>query len=235
MNKEKFIEGFKDGIPIGLGYFTVSFSIGISCHNIGMNAFQGFLLSILNNASAGEYGGITVISEDAGFLTLILMTLVINARYLLMSCALSQHISPDTKLGWRMLIGYDITDELFGIAIAQKGYLNVWYYLGAMAIALPTWSIGTVIGVVAGNILPAILVNAFSVMLYGMFIAIIIPAGKKDRIVLAGIVVSFIASYLASRFGYLATLSEGMRVLILTVVIASILAILFPIKEEEQQ
>ena len=231
MNKDKFLEGIRDGVPIGLGYFTVSFGVGIACSNIGMNVLQGLCLSFFNNASAGEYGGITVIAEDAGFITLILMTCIINARYLLMSCALSQHLSFDTPLSWRLLIGFDVTDELFGIAIAQPGKLNVWYYLGAMCVALPTWSIGTVVGILAGSILPSWALSGFSVMLFGMFIAIIIPEGKKNKVVMGCICVSFALSYLASKINPFASLSEGMRVLILTVLISSIAAILFPIEE----
>ncbi len=230
MNKDKFLEGLKDGLPIGLGYLTVSFGIGISCHNVGMNALQGFLLSFLNNASAGEYGGITVIAEDAGMITIILMMCIINARYLLMSCVLSQHLPFDTPLSWRLLIGFDVTDELFGIAIAQPGKLNVWYYFGAMCAALPMWSIGTVIGILVGDILPVWAMHGCSVMLFGMFIAIIIPEGKKNKIVLGCIAISFLFSYIATNYGPMANLSEGMRVLILTVVISSVAAILFPIE-----
>lgn len=230
MNKDKFLEGLKDGLPIGLGYLTVSFGIGISCHNVGMNALQGFLLSFLNNASAGEYGGITVIAEDAGMITIILMMCIINARYLLMSCVLSQHLPFDTPLSWRLLIGFDVTDELFGIAIAQPGKLNVWYYFGAMCAALPMWSIGTVIGILVGDILPVWAMHGCSVMLFGMFIAIIIPEGKKNKIVLGCIAISFLFSYIAANYGPMANLSEGMRVLILTIVISSVAAILFPIE-----
>ncbi len=230
MNKDKFLEGLKDGLPIGLGYLTVSFGIGISCHNVGMNALQGFLLSFLNNASAGEYGGITVIAEDAGMITIILMMCIINARYLLMSCVLSQHLPFDTPLAWRLLIGFDVTDELFGIAIAQPDKLSVWYYLGAMCAALPMWSIGTVIGILVGDILPVWAMHGCSVMLFGMFIAIFIPEGKKNKVVLGCILISFLLSYLAANIAPIANLSEGMRVLILTIVISSVAAVLFPVE-----
>ena len=143
MSKTKFVSGFRDGIPIALGYLAVSFGLGISCRAASLTPFQGFLLSLLNNASAGEYGGITIMAADEGFLVMAAMMLVINARYLLMSCALSQHLSPNTPLGFRLLIGFDMTDELFGIAIAQPGYLNVWYFIGAMCAAIPGWSFGT--------------------------------------------------------------------------------------------
>ena len=231
MNRKKFLEGLRDGLPIALGYLAVSFCIGISCHAYGITALQGFLMSLLNNASAGEYGGITVITENAGVWMMVLMTLIINARYMLMSCALSQKLSPDTPLGVRMLIGFDVTDEVFGIAIAQEGILNVWYFIGAMCAALPGWSLGTLFGALAGNVLPVWAMNGFSVMLYGMFLAIIMPEGKKNRVVLGCIGVSFVLSGLAAKF--LPTLSSGMRILLLTIFISAAAAILFPRENPE--
>lgn len=231
MNRKKFLEGLRDGLPIALGYLAVSFGIGISCHAAGITALQGFLMSLFNNASAGEYGGITVITENAGVWMMVLMTLIINARYMLMSCALSQKLSPDTPLGVRMLIGFDVTDEVFGIAIAQEGLLNVWYFIGAMCAAIPGWSLGTLFGALAGNVLPVWAMNGFSVMLYGMFLAIIMPEGKKNRVVLGCIGVSFVLSGLAARL--LPMLSGGMRILLLTIFISAAAAILFPRENPE--
>ena len=231
MNRKKFLEGLRDGLPIALGYLAVSFGIGISCHAAGITALQGFLMSLFNNASAGEYGGITVITENAGVWMMILMTLIINARYMLMSCALSQKLSPDTPLGVRMLIGFDVTDEVFGIAIAQEGLLNVWYFIGAMCAALPGWSLGTLFGALAGSVLPVWAMNGFSVMLYGMFLAIIMPEGKKNRVVLGCIGVSFVLSALAAKL--LPMLSGGMRILLLTIFISAAAAILFPRENPE--
>lgn len=233
MSKRVFLRGLRDGVPIGLGYLAVSFGIGISAHSAHLSVFQGFLLSFLNNASSGEYGGITIIAADSGLLAMAAMMLVVNARYLLMSCALSQHLSPDTPLAWRMLIAYDLTDEIFGLAIAQPGYLDVWYYVGAMCAAMPGWSLGTVLGVLMGNLMPAWAESGFSVMLFGMFLAIIIPVGKQNRIVLGCIGVSFLYSFLASVLPFTRELSEGMRILILTIVISAAAAILFPHKEDD--
>ena len=232
MNRKKFLEGLRDGLPIALGYLAVSFGIGISCHAAGITALQGFLMSLFNNASAGEYGGITVITENAGVWMMVLMTLIINARYMLMSCALSQKLSPDTPLGVRMLIGFDVTDEVFGIAIAQEGLLNIWYFVGAMCAAIPGWSLGTLFGALAGNVLPVWAMNGFSVMLYGMFLAIIMPEGKKNRVVLGCIGVSFVLSALAAKL--LPMLSGGMRILLLTIFISAAAAILFPREASEE-
>lgn len=231
--RSKFRQGFQDGIPIGLGYAAVGFGVGLSCRAANLTPLQGLLLSLLNNASAGEYGGITVMAEDAGFITMVLMMLVVNARYMLMSCALSQKLSPTTPLKDRLLIGFDLTDELFGIAIHQPGYLAPAYYYGAMCAAMPCWSLGTLLGVIVGQLLPAWALSGLSVLLFGMFIAIIVPAGKEDKVVLCCILVSFLLGYLALHTPWLKDLSEGMRTLLLTVVISAAAAVLFPRKEEE--
>ena len=143
-NRQAFRRGFRDGIPIGLGYLAVSFSIGIAARNIGLNAFQGFLMSLLNNASAGEYAGLTVIAANSPYIEVAIVTLITNARYLLMSCAMSQRMDPDMPFFHRLLMAFDITDELFGITIARPGCLNPWYMYGAIALALPGWAVGTV-------------------------------------------------------------------------------------------
>ena len=136
-NAQVFRKGMKDAIPIGLGYLAVAFSLGIAARNAGMNAFQGFLMSMLNNASAGEYAGITVIAANSPYVEMAIVTLITNARYLLMSCAMGQRLTPGLSFGHRLLMGFDITDELFGIAIARPGYLHPWYTYGAMTVAIP--------------------------------------------------------------------------------------------------
>ena len=221
------MEGMRDGLPIGLGYFAVSFSLGIVARNAGLNAFQGFLASLLTNASAGEYAIFTLIAANATYFEVAIMTLITNARYLLMSCALSQRFSPDTGIGHRLLLGYDVTDELFGITIARKGMINPFYTYGAMCLAIPGWSIGTALGVIAGNILPFRVVSALSVALYGMFIAIIIP---PESPVTAAILISFLASYLFNRLPCFDKISSGNKTILLTIVISSVIALLHPVK-----
>ena len=224
--------GIHDGIPIGLGYFAVSFALGIAARGAGLNAFQSFLASLLCNASAGEYAAFTLIAADATYIELALMTLVANARYLLMSCALSQR-AEGVSLPHRMLIGFDVTDELFAVTIARPGKLEPFYFYGAMLMALPGWSVGTALGNIAGNLLPARLTSALGVALYGMFLAVIIPPAKKDKILAGLVVFCFAASYALARLPIVSAIPEGTRILILTVVIASAAALLFPRKDEE--
>ena len=225
-------EGFRDGIPIGLGYLAVSFSLGIAAKNAGLSAFQSFLASLFCNASAGEYSGFTVIAANATYVEMFIVTLVANARYLLMSCALSQKIPSDTPLLHRLIIGYDVTDEIFGISIAVPGKLNPFYTFGAIAIAVPGWSIGTYLGVVMGNILPANIVSALSVGLYGMFIAIIIPPARKSKIIAGIVAVSMAASFAFAKLPLVSNISSGVRTILLTVVISALAAYFFPVKEE---
>ena len=231
-NKTWFQKGVKDGIPIALGYFAVSFTLGITAKNAGLTALQAMLASFTLNASAGEFAGFTLIAAGASYLEVAIMEFVANARYLLMSCALSQKIPSDTPLLHRLIIGYDVTDEIFGISIAVPGKLNPFYTFGAIAIAVPGWSIGTYLGVVMGNVLPANIVSALSVGLYGMFIAIIIPPARKSKIIAGIVTVSMAASFSFAKLPLVSNISSGVRTILLTVVISALAAYFFPVKEE---
>ena len=170
--------GMHDGIPIGLGYFAVAFALGIAARNAGLNAVQSFIVSLFCNASAGEYAGFTLIASGAAYTELALMTLVANARYLLMSCALSQR-AEGLGLLQRLIIGVDVTDEIFAVTIARPGKLDPVRFYGTMLVAMPAWACGTALGNIAGDLLPARLVSALGVALYGMFLAVIIPRRKR--------------------------------------------------------
>ena len=233
-SKDAFIEGMKGGIPIGLGYLAVSFSLGIAAKNAGLTPFQGFLASLLCVASAGEYAGFTQIAACATLIEIAVITFIANARYLLMSCALSQRLAPGTPWYHRMLMSYSITDEVFGISIGKPGYLNPYYSYGAIVVAFPLWSIGTALGVMAGNLMPLRLVSALSVALYGMFLAVIIPPARKSKIIASLILISFTASFAASYLPGISQISGGTRTIILTVVISAAAAILFPVPAENE-
>ena len=234
-NRQAFLRGMKAGVPIALGYFAVSFSLGIAAKSVGLTPFQGFLASLLNSASAGEYALFSLIGAGASLIELFFVTLVANGRYLLMSCALGQKFSQDTPLIHRIGVGFYITDEIFSLSITTPGKLNPFLNYGAIAVAVPAWSVGTALGVIAGNILPASLVSALSVALYGMFIACFLPPAKQNRILLCAIPVCFFLSYIAFRMPVIGDLSEGTRAVILTVVIATILAVAFPLKDEAEE
>lgn len=234
MRSSAFRAGLRDGVPIGLGYLAVSFSLGIAARKAGITALQGFVMSALGMASAGEYAAVTVIAAGAPYLEMAAATLVANARYLLMSFALSQRMSPDLSLGHRLLVGWSVTDELFGISVARPKPLDVRYCYGAYLVAIPCWAAGTAAGVLAGSILPARLVSALSVALFGMFLAIIVPPAKKDKVVLGTVLAGFALSALCARVPVTARLSEGTRTILLTVAISAAAAALFPREEESR-
>ena len=231
--RQLFREGMRDGVPIALAYLVVSFTLGITAHNAGLDAVQGFAVSFFNLASAGEYAAFTVIASDAPYWEMAAITLVANARYMLMSCVLSQKFSPATPFYHRLGVGFGVTDEIFGIAISRQGFLQPAYNYGAMALAVPVWALGTSLGIVAGDILPPALLSALSVALYGMFIAIIVPPGKKNRIVLGLVFISFVMSFLAASLPVVSELSASSRTIVLTVLISGSAARLFPLRGAE--
>ena len=228
-----FLTGLRDGLPIGLGYLAVAFSLGIAARAAGLNAFQGFMASLLNIASAGEYVGFTMIAAQASYLEIAAGTLVTNARYLLMSTALSQRFDEGTPFAHRIGVGLGVTDELFGLAIATPQVVPVYQY-GAMLSSIPLWCIGTSAGIIAGEVLPARVVTALSVSLFGMFLAIIMPAARDDRVVRVCVIASFVASYVASHLiPFTMAWSSGTRTIVLTIVIATVAALLRPVDDEE--
>lgn len=231
-SRKVFCEGMRDGVPIALGYFAVSFSLGIAARNAGLTPIQGFFASLFNNASAGEYVAFSLIAAGATYLEVAIITLIANARYLLMSCALAQKFAPGTPFFHRLIIGYDVTDELFGITIARPGYLNPFYTYGAIALAAPAWAMGTALGIIAGNLLPVRVVSALSVALYGMFLAIIILPARKNRVVAVLVMLSFALSFACGCLPGIASLSDGTRTILLTVLISCGAAVLFPVTPE---
>ena len=232
MDKKLFAKGLKDGIPIAMGYLAVAFTIGIAAGNIGMNAVQSFLMSLGMVASAGEYAAVILIGSAAGVLEMIATTFIINLRYFLMSCSLSQKLSKDEPMWKRMLLAWFVTDELFGISSAVEGHLNPVYTYGAALVSVSGWCLGTVLGVIVGDVLPMRLSSAMSVALYGMFLAIIIPPARKSRFMAVLVIVSMALSYVFSKAPVLSDISEGFRIIILTVLIAGAAAFIRPAGEE---
>lgn len=232
--KSAFLEGVRDGIPIALGYLAVSFSLGIAARNAGLTPVQGFVMSWLGMASAGEYAALTVIATNASYWEMMLITLITNARYLLMSFSLSQRLSPQLGIGHRLLIGYSVTDELFGISISRSKPLDPKYPYGAYLVAIPSWATGTMLGIAVGNILPARILSALSVALFGMFLAVIVPFSKKDKIVLVFCLLSFLCSFGFHLIPALSSITAGTKTIVLTVALSVIAAALFPVKEEAE-
>ncbi len=235
LNKSWYIKGLQDGIPISLGYLAVSFTLGIAAKNAGLLPMQATLMSLLNNTSAGEFAALGLISSQASYLEMAITQLIINLRYCLMSCSLSQKLDPKASLFHRFVIGFDVTDEVFGVSISVKGKLNPFYTYGLMSMSIPGWALGTCLGVVSGNILPRRILNAMGVALYGMFIAVIVPPAKKNKVLCGLIIVSMFASLLFTYLPVLKKIPSGFQIIILTVVIAGVAAVLFPLKAENTE
>ena len=232
--KESFLSGMRDGIPIALGYFAVSFSFGILAVSGGLSPWEAGLISLTNLTSAGQFAGLEVIVAGGTYLELMLTQLVINLRYLLMSFSLSQKLRMDEPRVHRMILAFGITDEIFGISIGQKDKVSAFYHYGAMCVAIPGWTLGTVVGAIFGNILPVMVVNALSVALYGMFIAIVIPPAKQDKNILSAVVVAMIAGLAFSVVPYLRDISSGFSIIIITVSISAVMAFVAPLGKNRE-
>lgn len=226
-----FLRGVRDGIPIALGYYAVAFSLGIIASNAGIGALLGFVGSFFTRASAGEYGVYTLVAASATYAEVVGMSLITNLRYLLMSTALSQKFSEGTSLAKRVLVSFCVTDEIFGISIAYPGNLEPAYTYGAALISTVFWASGTASGIIAGDVLPANVVSALSVALYGMFLAIIIPPSRKDRAVGIAVVMSFVLSGVCAVMPVVSDLSSGTRTILLTILISAMAAICKPVKD----
>ncbi|MDD6189732.1 MAG: AzlC family ABC transporter permease [Clostridiales bacterium] len=233
-NLQEFKSGIHHGIPVGLGYFFVSFTLGIAAKKTGLSAIQAALMSLSIHASAGEFAALGIIAAGAGYWEMALTEIIVNLRYLLMSCSLSQKISSGTKFFHRFLIAFDITDEIFAFSVSRPGKLNPFFTYGMMVIASPGWVFGTFVGAAAGGVLPAIVTGAMSIALYGMFISVIIPPARKDKVIAGVVIVSMLLSAAFALIPIIKNISSGFRIIILTVVISAAAAALFPVKEETE-
>ena len=235
MKNNIFLKGIKDGLPVALGYLAVSFTLGIAAVKSGLTPFQAFATSALNNTSAGEFAAFSLIGAGVSYMEIALTTLILNMRYILMSCALSQKIDKNTPIVHRFLMAYDVTDEIFGLSIMSEGRLDPKYTYGLITISAPSWAIGTYLGAVMGSVMPAGVLSAMNLALYGMFIAVIVPPAKKDKTIAVVIAVSMLSSLMFSNLPGLREISSGIVVIILTVVISLAAAILFPVCGDKKE
>lgn len=234
-NFTMFKKGLKNGMPIFLGYLAVSFTFGIQAKSMGIATWQAVLISATNLTSAGQFAALSVIATAASYIEMALTQLVINLRYCLMSSSLSQRF--DTKMNpiHRYLISFGVTDEIFGVSSAyEKENVPPAYCYGLIAASWPGWVLGTALGCISGDILPPSVLSALGVALYGMFIAIIVPPAKNNKVLLGIVIISMLLSLGFAVTPVLKEISSGFRVIILTLVIAGMAAYFFPIKDEEE-
>lgn len=230
--KSDFLRGMSHGIPISLGYLSVSFGFGIKAVGAGLSVLASSLISATNLTSAGQVAGVDIIALGGTLIEMILVQLTINIRYSLMALSLSQKLDGKFTFPHRLIASYGITDEIFAVCSAQKQKLTPAYMYGMILISAVGWITGTALGATAGQLLPVSISNALGIVLYGMFIAIIVPPARKQKSVFIVVVVSALISVL---FKYLVTaVSSGFAVIISAVVASVIGAILFPVEEENE-
>ena len=233
MNWNEYKRGVQTGLPVGMGYFSVSFGFGAMAVAQGLNALNATLISATNLTSAGQFAGLTLIVAMGTLWEMVMTQIVINSRYSLMSLALSQRMGERIGFLPRLLIAFFNTDEIFALAMARPEPLTVPFLLGLGTLPFFGWTGGTLMGALAGSVLPADIRAALGVMLYGMFIAIVVPPAKKDKAVLVTVILALIFSCLFSWVEALKAVSAGISIVICTVGAAVIAAIFFPVPEEE--
>ena len=234
MKWNEYRTGVSRGLPVGMGYFSVSFGFGAMAVSQGVKVFDATLISLTNVTSAGQFAGLTVIVAAATLWELILTQLIINSRYALMSLALSQRMGQNIGFLPRLAIAFFNTDEIFALAMARREPLTVPFLLGLGTLPIIGWTLGTLSGALAGSVLPASIQAALGVMLYGMFIAIVVPPAKQEKSVLVTVVLAMVLSTLFAALPLLKQVSAGISIVICTVVAAAICAWLFPIPDEEE-
>ena len=228
---KQFSAGIRAGLPVCVGYFSVSFGFGAMAVSQGLSIFQAILISASNLTSAGQFAGLTVIAAGSALVDMILVQLVINSRYSLMSIALGQHIGSRAGAGKRLLMAFFNTDEVFALGMARKD-LTASYFLGVGLISAAGWILGTSLGAVAGTVLPLTVRLALGAMLYGMFIAIVIPQARQEKPMLACMILALVLSCLFTWIPALQQISSGLAIVFCTVAAAAICALAFPLDEE---
>ena len=233
MNIQEFKQGIKDGIPICLGYFSVSMAFGLTTVLSGMPLWSAVAISLSNLTSAGQFAGVNILLAQGTMIELIMTTLIINIRYFLMSLSVSQKIKPSVKMKQRLAIAFGITDEIFAVSMQHKGDLTASYMFGLILTPVIGWTGGTLFGAVASSFLPDVLTNAMGIALYGMFIAIIIGPAREEKSVMFTVILAIVASIAFAYLPGLEKLSGGWSIIIITLLVSGIAAWLFPIKEEK--
>ena len=228
-----YIRGLKAGIPIGLGYLSVSFTFGIMAVSYGLSWWQALVISMATVTSAGQFAGIGVMLHPGQYLEMLISQLTINVRYSFMSISLSQKTDEKFKGIYRWLLGFMMTDEIFAVASAEKE-VSSSFFAGLATIPYIGWSAGTLIGALLGNVLPQRLMSALSLAIYGMFVAIVMPGLKESKAVVVVVILAVILSSLFYYVPFLAQISSGLSISICAIVAALVGAVLFPVEEGEK-
>lgn len=232
MMKDNFMRGLKAGIPIGLGYLSVSFTFGIIAVSYGFTWWEAVLISMLTVTSAGQFAGISMMALPGQTIPMLISQLTINVRYSFMSVSLSQKVEEKFKGIYRWLFGFFMTDEIFAVASNEKEVSRI-FFCGLSILPYIGWAMGTLLGALLGSILPPRLMSALGLAIYGMFIAIVVPDMRKSKSIIIVVLIACSFSCLFYFVPLLKSVNAGLTISISAIVAATIGAILFPVKEEE--
>lgn len=233
MNKSTYLTGLRRGVPVGVGYFSVSFGFGAMTAVRGIRALDAALISLTTLAGAGQVAGLTLIVAGATIWETILTLLIINSRYALMSLALSQKLDEKFEFWKRLVVSFFNTDEIFAIVMAEKTPLTLPFMCGLATIPLIGWTGGTLFGALAGSVLPPLIRSALGIMIYGMFAAIVVPPARKERPVFLTVVIALAVSCAMHWLPLLREISSGIAIVICTVIAAGVCAFFFPVSDTE--
>ena len=233
--KLKFKNGIRDGLPIGLGYLSVSFAFGVQASILGVPFYMSLFISMTNLTSAGQLAGLTVIASFGTILEIILTQLVINSRYFLMSITLSQKTDGSFNLSNRLFCSAFITDEIFAVSASKPKTISAKYFYGLALLPYIGWTLGTLFGAIVGNVIPPFISSSLGIALYAMFIAIIVPPAKKEFNILLTVILSAVISCTFYFAPVLSKLTTGISVIISAILTSLIVAYFFPVKEQNDE
>ena len=235
MNLLAFNRGLRDGIAIAIGYFSVSFSFGITEVASGISWWQAVLISLTNLTSSGQFAGIGIIAASGSYIEMAITELVINMRYALMGISLSQKLDPTFKRWQQLILGHCNTDEIFAVAMSRNKTVTPAYMTGLAVLPYIGWTGGTLAGAICGNILPMMISNALGIMIYGMFLAIIVPAMRKEHPILVVACVAILMSCIIHFVPAFSFITDGFSIIICAVAASAVGALLYPVSEEEEE
>ncbi len=235
MKRSDFLNGMKDGLPICLGYFSVSMAFGIAAVQGGLPVWAAILTSLTNVTSAGQFAGVNIMLYLGTLIEIAITTLIINMRYFLMSLSVSQKVDSSMKIWQRFLVSFGITDEIFAVSMRYNKPLTAVYMAGLIITPVFGWTCGTAVGAIATSFMPEALSSAMGIALYGMFIAIVIPSARENRNVFLAVVMAVALSLVFYYTPLFKNLSSGWTIIIITLGVSALCATLFPIRTEEEE
>lgn len=233
MKKQEFLEGIRDGIPICLGYFSVSMAFGLTAVLSGVPVWAAVVISLTNLTSAGQFAGMNLLAAQGFLVEIGFTTLIINLRYFLMSISVSQKVEMGMTMKERLAVSFGITDEIFAVSMQRTKELTSAYLAGLIILPVVGWTGGTFVGAVATSFMPEALSNALGIALYGMFIAVIVPPAREHKNVLFTVVAAIAASVAYTYLPVIKNLSGGWRIILITIAVCLLAAWLFPVEEKE--